>query len=126
MLEPGDDERESTSLELDKKGRDENEKEGLFKRLTNIFSDDDNGEDCVVPWLVEKYGICPVGEDEPNMDKVGNTFKAVVVDNRKGVWSSCRGTYNGDIIMFTYKGQGYWETDGNVPECSFYEGFKWQ
>jgi hypothetical protein len=99
---------------------------GFFKRLAGFFSKETKDEYCKVPWLVEKHGICPLGENEPDMAKIGNKFKAVVVDNRKCVWSDCRGTDNDDIITFIYKGRGYWETDGNVPECSFYKGFYWK
>ena len=99
---------------------------GLFKRLGRFLPKEARGESCQVPWLVEKHGICPLGQIEPSMDKVGNKFRAVVVDSRKSVWSDCRGTDNDDIITFIYKGQKFWETDGNVPECSFYRGFYWK
>ena len=105
---------------------EDDDNDGFFKRLARFFSKEAKDEDCKVPWLVKKLGICPLGEDEPNMDAIGNKFKAVVINKHKGVWSDCRGTHNNDIITFVYKGQGYWETDGNVPECSFYRGFYWK
>lgn len=101
------------------------ESKGFLQRMVGIFSKDDSEEPvCQEPWLLKEYGICAL--NKPDMEKVGNTFKAEVVDNRKCVWSSCRGTYNGDVVTFTFKGQGYWETDGNVPECPFYQGFYWR
>jgi hypothetical protein len=109
-----------------KKSPEDSGFKGFIKYLAGFFSKETKDEGCKVPWLVEKHGICPLGENEPDMAKIGNKFKAVVVDNRKCVWSDCRGTYNDDIITFIYKGQGYWETDGNVPECSFYKGFYWK
>ena len=116
---------ENISLKPEKEEQEKNDDEGIFKRLFKLFSNDEEDENCMVPWLAEKHGICPLGEEEPNMDEIGNNFKAVVIDNRKCVWSDCRGTYKGDVITFIYKGEGYWETDGNVPECSFYRGFYW-
>jgi hypothetical protein len=101
------------------------EGEGLFKRVVGIFSKDEKDESvCEEPWLIKKHGICALGK--PDMGAVGNTFQAEVVNNRKCVWSDCGGTYNGDVVTFTYKGGGYWETDGNIPECSFYRGFYWK
>ena len=106
------------------------EKKGFFKQLFGIFPKEEKEEEeeeeikCEEPWLLEVHGICAL--DKPDMKAVGNTFKAKVIDNRKCVWSSCRGTYNGDIVTFTYKGERHWETDGNVPECPFYEGFYWK
>lgn len=109
---------------------------GFFERLVGFFSkkqkraekvektEEAEDTECLEPWLLEAHGICAL--DKPDIKAVGNTFKAKVIDNRKGVWSSCRGTYNGDILTFSYKGKGYWETDGNVPECPFYEGFYWE
>jgi len=99
---------------------------GFFRRLFDFFSKDEEEEErpeCAEPWLIKKHGICAF--NKPDMKAVGNTFKAKVINNHKCVWSSCRGTSNGDIVSFTYKGNGYWETDGNVPECPFYEGFYW-
>jgi hypothetical protein len=106
----------------------------FFDRLVGIFFEKEIEEieeteetedvECLEIWLLEAHGICAL--DKPDMKVVGNMFKAEVIDNRKGVWSSCRGTYNGDILNFTYKGKGYWETDGNVPECPFYQGFYWK
>jgi len=100
------------------------ENKGLFKRLFGVFFKGEVEAECKEPWLVEKHGLCAI--DKPDMEKVGNTFEALVINNRKGVWSNCRGTYNGDHLKFTFKGDGYWETDGNVPECPFYQGFKWR
>jgi hypothetical protein len=96
------------------------EKKGFFSRLFDFFS---KKEECAEPWLLERYGICAF--NKPDMEAVGNTFRAKVINNRKGVWSHCRGTYNGDILTFTFKGGTYWETDGNVPACPFYRGFYW-
>lgn len=100
------------------------EEKGFFSRLFDFFSNEEEEKpECAEPWLLEKHGICAF--NKPDMKAVGNTFKAEVINNHKCVWSSCRGTYNGDIVAFTYKGNKYWETDGNVPECPFYEGFYW-
>jgi hypothetical protein len=114
------------------------EKKGFFRRFIGFFSRKQKKEkarkikeetkeeerSCEEPWLIEKHGICAL--NNPDMDIIGNSFKAEVVDHRKGVWSSCRGTVNGDVLTFTYKGEGYWETDGNVPQCAFYQGFYWK
>jgi hypothetical protein len=62
----------------------------------------------------------------PKKDVIGSTFRAKVVDSSKGVWSSCKGTRNGDVYVFKNKGEGLWETDGGVPECPFYESFYWR
>jgi len=101
------------------------EEKGFFRRLFDFFSKEEEEErpECAEPWLLAKHGICAL--NKPDMKAVGNTFKAKVTNNRKGVWSHCRGTYNGDILTFTFKGGTYWETDGNVPGCPFYRGFYW-
>lgn len=118
--------KEDDSEKPEREEAESEDKAGFFERLAKFFSKKDKAENCIVPWLVEKHGICPLDDEEPNMDEIGNEFKAVVVNNRKCVWSSCRGTYNGDILKFVYKGDGYWETDGNKPECPYYEGFRWE
>ncbi len=117
---------EDVSQKPDEEEAEKDDNEGLFKGVAKLFAKKTDGKGCKVPWLLEKHGICPLDGETPNMDEIGNKFKAVVVNNRKCVWSSCRGTYNGDILIFTYKGQGYWETDGNVPECPYNEGFNWK
>lgn len=127
--EPAQNIEENISLESEAEEPDEKsepiEAKGLLQRMVSLFSKDDTEEPvCDEPWLLKEHGICAL--NKPDREKVGSTFKAEVVDNRKCVWSSCRGTYNGDIVTFTYKGQGYWETDGNVPECPFYQGFYWR
>jgi hypothetical protein len=120
---------ENTAPEIEEEASDQesepSENQGFFKRLVGIFSKDEKDESvCEAPWLLQTHGICALSK--PDMGAVGNTFEAEVVNNRKCVWSDCRGTYNGDIVTFTYKGGEYWETDGNVPECSFYRGFYWK
>lgn len=99
---------------------DESEEKGFMNWLKSFISDDEE-ELRSYPILIEKYGIRPL--ETPDLDKVGSTFKAKVVNMRKRVWSSCKGTRNGDIIFFTNKGGGYWETHGGVPDCPYYEGF---
>jgi hypothetical protein len=69
------------------------------------------------PQLAERLGICPL---EPIQ---GPSFRARVVNSRKMVWSSCKGTRNGDEYRFVNRGDGFWETDGGSPACPFYEGF---
>lgn len=71
--------------------------------------------------LVTRLGICPL--DKIEIGKEGSRFRAKVVDSRKAVWSSCKGTRNGDVYTFVNRGKGFWETDGGVPACPSYEGF---
>jgi len=128
-IKPAQDIEENTPPEIEEEEPDQEsepiESKGFLQRMVGIFSKDDNEEPvCQEPWLLQKHGICAF--NKPDMGAVGNTFEAEVVNNRKCVWSDCRGTYNGDLVTFTYKGGGYWETDGNVPECSFYRGFYWK
>ena len=103
-------------------------KKGFFSFFISLFKrdkEDDNDDNCdKYAWFVENHGICPL--DEPKKDVIGSTFRAKVVDSRKGVWSSCKGTRNGDVYVFKNKGEGLWETDGGVPECPFYESFYWR
>jgi hypothetical protein len=123
--EPAQDIEENTVPEIKEEESEPIENRGFLQRMVGIFSKDEKDESvCEATWLLQKHGICAL--TKPDMGAVGNTFDAEVVNNRKCVWSDCRGTYNGDIVTFTYKGGGYWETDGNVPTCSFYRGFHWE
>ncbi|MGD8520086.1 MAG: DUF4124 domain-containing protein [Desulfobacterales bacterium] len=114
------DEEEDVNLNRSERKR-KSKKKGFF----SFFKRDREDNDCdEYAWLVENYGICPL--DEPKKDVIGSTFRAKVVDSSKGVWSSCKGTRNGDVYVFKNKGEGLWETDGGVPECPFYESFYWR
>ena len=103
-------------------------KKGFFNFFISLFKTDkenNNDDNCdKYAWFVENHGICPL--DEPKKDVIGSSFKAKVVDNKKRVWSSCKGTHIGDIYTFKNKGGGRWETDGGVPGCPFYESFYWR
>lgn len=77
---------------------------------------------CKYPNLAARLGICPLEDPQPHA--VGSKFKALVVDARKGSWSSCRVTRDGDFLIFVNKGDNYWETDAGVPACPFREGFQ--
>ena len=104
-----------------KERKRKSKKKGFF----SFFKRDKEDNDCDgYAWFVENHGICPL--DEPKKDVIGSTFRAKVVDSRKGVWSSCKGTRNGDVYVFKNKGEGLWETDGGEPECPFYESFYWR
>jgi len=76
---------------------------------------------CKYPNLAASRGICPL--EAPPVGTVGGRFRAIIVDARKGGWSSCRVTRDGDVLVFTNKGDGDWETDAGVPACPFKEGF---
>jgi hypothetical protein len=103
------------------------QKNGFWQSVKDFFTKTEKHaakkkKDCEYKWYAEKHGICPL--EKPQINVVSSSFKAVVIDHRKGVWSSCKGTRNGDVYKFVNKGNGYWETDGGVSECPFYEGFK--
>lgn len=110
----------------DHKNLSSEQKKGFWQSVKDFFNKADKQaekkrKECEYKWYVEKHGICPL--KEPQINVVGSSFKAVVVDHRKGVWSSCKGTLNGDVYKFVNKGNGYWETDGGISDCPFYEGF---
>lgn len=95
----------------------------LYEAFLAIFPGTDrSGSNCRdYSELATRLGICPL--DKIKIGKEGSRFRAKVVDNRKAVWSSCKGTLKGDVYTFVNRGDGFWETDGGFPACPFYQGF---
>jgi hypothetical protein len=95
----------------------------LYESFLAIFPGTDrSGSNCRdYSELVTRLGICPL--DKIKIGEEGSQFRAKVVDSRKAVWSSCKGTRNGDVYTFVNRGNGYWETDGGFPACPSFQGF---